>query len=190
MMEKDKPLEEQYEQAKHEVIEAIAQTMDLYGVNHTFGTLYGVMYFEEKEMTLEEMQQKMNMSKSNMSYAIRSLLSSQMVTKLDKKQVRKDQYIAETDFFKVFQNFFGNKLQREIDVMSLAIDEAIGAWSSIILSPEASEELRSLCLQDMFKLQEAKAYYEWLQRFVNHLQDGTLFQLLPTDASESSGQPK
>lgn len=49
MMEKDKPLEEQYEQAKHEVIEAIAQTMDLYGVNHTFGTLYGVMYFEEKK---------------------------------------------------------------------------------------------------------------------------------------------
>ncbi|RKJ09184.1 transcriptional regulator, partial [Butyricicoccus sp. 1XD8-22] len=31
-----------------QVIEAIAKTMDLYGANHSFGKLYGIMFFEER----------------------------------------------------------------------------------------------------------------------------------------------
>lgn len=86
------------EQLLRKVIDAIAQTMDLYGANYSFGQLYGIMFFEDKPMTLEEMKQVMNMSKSNMSYGVRSLMSSQMVTKLEEKRERRDLYVAETDF--------------------------------------------------------------------------------------------
>ena len=68
-------------------------------------------------MTLEEMKNSMNMSKSNMSYAVRSLTESQMIYKLEEKKERQDQYLAETDFYRTFQNFFGAKLQRKVDVM-------------------------------------------------------------------------
>lgn len=74
---------------REKVIDAIAQTMDLYGVNYSFGKLYGIMFFEEKPLTLEEMKGYMNMSKSNMSYAVRSLVDSGMVTQLEEKKIEK-----------------------------------------------------------------------------------------------------
>lgn len=163
------------EAIRHRVIDAIAETMDLYGANYTFGQLYGMMYFADKPMTLEDMQGCMNMSKSNMSYAVRSLLDAKMVTKLKEKDERKDLYAAETDFFQAFRNFFAAKLQREVDVMRGAIEAAIPELSDVILDAGTPEEERRLCLQDLHKLKHAVGYYEWLQRFVNDLQAGVFF---------------
>ncbi|MGG3448508.1 GbsR/MarR family transcriptional regulator [Domibacillus aminovorans] len=155
-----------------QVIEAIAQTMDLYGANHSFGKLYGIMFFEDKPMTLEDMKDHMNMSKSNMSYAVRSLLDSKMITKLEEKKERKDQYVAETDFFTTFRNFFTLKLQREIDIMLVAINGVIPELSEIALTEDIADDERQECLQDLYKLRHAVSYYTWLQEFVDQLRDG------------------
>jgi len=164
------------EEWRAQVIDAIAETMDLYGVNYTFGQLYGIMFFEDRPMTLESMQKSMNMSKSNMSYAVRALTESKMIHKLNEKEERKDLYAAETDFFKAFQSFFTFKLQREIDVMLGAIQSVIPPLSEMILELDTSEEERKLCLEDLHKLKHAVSYYEWLQRFVNDLQGGLYFR--------------
>ncbi|CAM4309436.1 GbsR/MarR family transcriptional regulator [Paenibacillus endophyticus] len=172
------------EQIRGKIIDAIAQTMDLYGANYSFGQLYGVMFFEDKPMTLEEMKQHMNMSKSNMSYAVRSLMDSKMIMKLDEKQERKDLYVAETDFFQAFQNFFAAKLQREIDVMLGAINEVIPPLSEIILAKETEEEERQLCLKDLHKLRHGIDYYSWLQQFVDGLRSGSFFHKPIEDADD------
>jgi DNA-binding transcriptional regulator GbsR (MarR family) len=164
------------EQIRGKIIDAIAQTMDLYGANYSFGQLYGIMFFEDKPMTLEEMKQQMNMSKSNMSYAVRSLMDSKMIRKLDEKLDRKDLYEAETDFFQAFQNFFASKLQREIDVMLGSINEVIPSLSAIILDIETGHEERQLCLKDLHKLRHGVEYYSWLQQFVDGLRGGELFR--------------
>ncbi|MEK8129020.1 transcriptional regulator [Paenibacillus filicis] len=174
------------EKARFQVIDAIAKTMDLYGVNYTFGQLYGIMFFEDRPMTLEEMQAFMNMSKSNMSYAVRSLSETQMVSKLKEKDERKDLYVAETDFFKTFQAFFATKLQREIEVMQEAIQAALPELSESILAEETTEEERSLCLTDFHKLKHAASYYEWLQHFVNGIRSGAYFEDNPVKEQASS----
>ncbi|RAP74886.1 transcriptional regulator [Paenibacillus montanisoli] len=165
----------QREQHRAKVIDAIAQTMDLYGVSYSFGQLYGIMLFEDRPMTLDEMQESMNMSKSNMSYAVRALMDSKMVSKLDEKVDRKDLYEAETNFFKAFQLFFATKLQREIDVMRGAVDEVLPQLQETILALETPEEERMLCLKDLHKLKHAVSYYDWLQQFVDQLGSGQFF---------------
>nr|WP_254450597.1 transcriptional regulator [Cohnella herbarum] len=157
---------------RDQVIDAIARTMDLYGANYSFGKLYGIMFFEDRPMTLEDMKDHMHMSKSNMSYAIRSLLDSRMVTKLEEKKDRKDQYVAETDFFQTFHVFFTMKLQREIDVMLEAINQVIPELSEIALAEETSDAERQECLRDLHKLRHGVNYYTWLTQFVNRLRDG------------------
>jgi DNA-binding transcriptional regulator GbsR (MarR family) len=163
------------EQLLRGVIDAIAQTMDLYGANYSFGQLYGIMFFEDKPMTLEEMKQVMNMSKSNMSYGVRSLISSRMVTKLEEKRERKELYAAETDFFQAFRNFFTLKLQREIDVMQEAVGTAVPELQALIAAEDTPEEERQACLRDLDKLSHAAEYYVWLQQFVLGLEEGTVF---------------
>lgn len=157
------------------VIDAIAQTMDLYGANYSFGQLYGVMFFEDKPMTLEEMKQVMNMSKSNMSYGVRSLIASRMVTKLPEKRERKELYAAETDFFQAFRNFFTLKLQREIDLMQEAMGAAVPSLQALAHAADTPEEERQACLRDLEKLEHAEEYYAWLQCFVAGIAEGTVF---------------
>ncbi|MEK3789368.1 GbsR/MarR family transcriptional regulator [Paenibacillus sp. FSL K6-1230] len=159
-----------------EMIEAIASTMDLYGVNHTFGQLYGIMYFEDRPMTLEEMKEAMQMSKSNMSYAVRALTESQMIYKLEEKKERKDLYVAETNFYLTFQNFFGDKLQREVDVMTHSLQQVKPELIEFILSRETSSTERETALQDLHKLEQAEQYYKWLQGFVDRLRKGDFFE--------------
>jgi len=169
------------EQLLRPMIDAIAQTMDLYGSNYSFGQLYGIMLFEDRPMTLEEMKNIMNMSKSNMSYGVRSLISSKMVTKLDEKRERKDLYAAETDFFQAFKNFFTLKLQREIDVMMETLEAVIPEFEEFTKASNTSEEDREHCLKDLSKLQHAVQYYNWLQQFVDELQKGDFFGNLPNE---------
>jgi len=157
------------------MIEAIAETMDLYGATHSSGQLYGVMFFENRPMTLDEMKTQMKMSKSNMSYAVRALMESRMVNKLDEKQDRKELYAVETDFFRAFQYFFSHKLQREVDVMTEVIDQSLPALTELILEEHTTDEERKLALQDLHKIRHAKKYYEWLQQFVEALRRGEFF---------------
>lgn len=177
------------QELRKKVIESIATTMDLYGVNHSFGQLYGIMYFEDRPMTLEEMKDYMQMSKSNMSYAVRSLTESKMIYKLDEKKDRKDQYVAETDFFRTFRNFFGAKLQREVDVMLGSIREVVPDLSEIVLAQETAPEEREQALRDLHKLRHAEQYYIWLQGFVDRLEGGEIFGAGPGggDLSGSGG---
>ncbi|WP_152397055.1 GbsR/MarR family transcriptional regulator [Paenibacillus guangzhouensis] len=162
-------------QARTQVIEAIAKTMDLYGATYSSGQLYGIMFFEDRPMTLDEMKTKMNMSKSNMSYAVRSLIESQMVKKLEEKLERKELFAAEVDFFQAFQHFFTHKLQREVDVMTSVIEQALPALREILQGDVSGEEKR-LTEQDLHKLEHAEAYYTWLQQFVDRLRSGAMFR--------------
>ncbi|MFE4712797.1 MULTISPECIES: GbsR/MarR family transcriptional regulator [unclassified Paenibacillus] len=161
-------------QLQRRMIDAIAQTMDLYGANYSFGQLYGIMFFEDRPMTLEEMKHMMSMSKSNMSYGVRSLISSGMVTKLEEKQERKDLYMAETDFFRAFRSFFTMKLQREIDVMNEALEHVLPGLQELLESGELCEDERERCLMDYAKIQHAVEFYQSLQQFVDELRVGDI----------------
>ncbi|MFD0695043.1 GbsR/MarR family transcriptional regulator [Paenibacillus sp. GCM10027628] len=172
----DEQLSNKRLQLKEKVIEAIALTMDLYGITPSVAKLYGIMLFEDRPMTQEEMKDMMGMSKSNMSYAVRALMDSKMIIKLTNKQERKDLYQAESNFFTAFQNFFSTKLQREIDVMGSAIDEVSPELKELILDIDTPEVVRQQALKDYHKLAHATQYYAWLQTFVEQIKEGKVFQ--------------
>src|SRR4051794_23951302 len=65
---------EMLEEAEAIVIDAIAETMDLYGVTPSIGRLYGVLYLSEEAMTLNQMSNSLGMSKPSMSTGIHSLM--------------------------------------------------------------------------------------------------------------------
>jgi len=160
---------------RQKVIDAIAETMDLYGAAPSVGQLYGIMFFEDRPMTLEEMKTTMGMSKSSMSYGIRTLLESKMVVKLEQKDRRKNLYRAEDNFYTAFRNFFTIKLQREIHVMMSAVNEVMPELKELVLAIDTPEPVRRQALGDLHKLFHAADYYEWLQQFVRDLRDGRLF---------------
>jgi HTH-type transcriptional regulator, glycine betaine synthesis regulator len=82
---------------------------------------------------------------------------------------------VETDFLQTFKNFFGMKLQREIDVMRQALDVVIPELEALVQAVDTPEEERHFCLKDLEKLEHAVQYYHWLQQFVDELGEENYF---------------
>ena len=84
----------QLEEAKDIVINAIGETMDLYGINRSVGNLFGTMLFEDS-MTLDEMREQLQMSKPSMSAGVKRLQEFDIVKQQFTRGSRKQHFVAE-----------------------------------------------------------------------------------------------
>lgn len=61
---------EKIEQARQDYIESLAETMEMYGLSPSMGRLFGIMFFHDEPMTLDEMRGLTGMSKTSMSTGV------------------------------------------------------------------------------------------------------------------------
>ncbi len=80
--------------------------MDLYGTNRSVGKmLYGTATVFERQMTLDEMRHQLQMSKPSMSAGVKKLQEFDIVKQQFTRGSRKQHFIAEKDFFILFETF-------------------------------------------------------------------------------------
>lgn len=183
-LKKDEAALELIEHAKQVVIGAIAETMDLYGVTPSAGRLYGTMYIEG-EMTLDQMKDRLGMTKPSMSTAVKRLRSNGMVQKTWKKGSRRDHFSAETDFFKSFISFYCKKWEREVEMNLAAVEVARKSLEKVIDSDQISNGIRDYAQNLHNQINESTTYYEWLGRLITLIESGKIFEYLPIEQSDN-----
>lgn len=162
------------------VIEAIGRNMDLYGISLSTGHLYGLLFFADKPMTLDEMGMEMKMSKTSMSTGVRTLLDLKMVNKVWEKGSRKDLYEVEYDWYQTFTDFFAIKWRKAVETNILVLRRAIDEiHKSLARKDELPEPFRGILEEDLHKMGEAVKYYEWLDRLIDVMEDGEIYKLVP-----------
>ncbi|MFB5661780.1 choline uptake/conversion transcriptional regulator CudC [Alteribacillus sp. HJP-4] len=166
--------------AKDLVVDSIAETMDLYGVTRSVGTLYGTMYLEG-DMTLDEMREKLGMSKPSMSTGVKKLQEFNVVKKTFRRGKRKQTYVAEKDFFRFFTNFFSQKWEREVKLNLDSIHQAQQQLEIILSQNEISADILEEANALYELLERSKAYYRWLDRLVHSIQTGEIFSFIPLE---------
>ncbi|MBP2076079.1 choline uptake/conversion transcriptional regulator CudC [Oceanobacillus polygoni] len=181
----DKYAIDKIEQAKEEVIGAISETMDLYGVTPSAGTLYATMYFQN-EMNLDEMRTELGMSKPSMSTSVRKLQDNGMVKKTFHRGSRKHTYIAEKDFFSSFMSFYCRMWEREVKMNMEAIKIAEKDLKEIVDDQEVSQEIREKAEEHYKLLDKSKVYYRWLERLTVSIQNEEIFEFLPKESNEKN----
>lgn len=179
-LRKDENALEVIEHAKQTVISAIAETMDLYGVTPSAGRLYGTMYIEG-EMTLDQMKDRLGMTKPSMSTAVRRLRNNGMVQKTWKKGSRRDHFSAETDFFKSFISFYCKKWEREVEMNVSAIEVASTELQKVMESDQVSRGIKDYAENLYNQISESKSYYSWLRRLIDLIESGKIFDYLPIE---------
>jgi DNA-binding transcriptional regulator GbsR (MarR family) len=111
--------------AREEVIEAMAQSAEMYGLNQSYGRLYGKLFFADEPLSLDELVTETGYAKSTVSTAMNSLERIHMVRRRSIPGEGKKAYFeAETDWWYVFQEILNREVMREIRIMNRALDSA------------------------------------------------------------------
>ncbi|ANF96017.1 GbsR/MarR family transcriptional regulator [Paenibacillus bovis] len=176
----DELQQETVEKVRKRVIEVIGRNMDLYGVSLSTGHLYGLLFFADRPMTLDEMGREMAMSKTSMSTGVRNLLDLHMVNKVWEKGSRKDLYEVEYDWYQTFTDFFAIKWRKAVESNILVFRKSVKEIDRLIVDMEDTPA-RHVLLKDKEKMQEAIRYYLWLDRLIDTMEDGTIFDLVPRE---------
>ncbi|QGG49358.1 choline uptake/conversion transcriptional regulator CudC [Heliorestis convoluta] len=171
--------QERIEKARERVVEALSKNMDLYGVTPSIGRLYGILYFNDGPMTLEEMSEALGMSKTSMSTGVKTLTDLKMVEKTWKKGVRKDLYRVEEDWYETFSHFFCIKWRKSSVMNQAAIERSLSELQAVIADERTPDELREKAQRDVARLEEAQQYYQWLNRLVDAFETGEIFKYIP-----------
>ena len=176
--EKEKMNQENYEEIIEKFVQVIAKNMNLYGINPSVGRLYGVLYFSEDPMTLDNMREALSMSKTSMSTGVRVLSDMKMVESVYKKGVRKELFQTEEDWYKSFSSLFGIRWKKQTETNIEEAEEAIDKLNKLLDQTE-DESLVSKINLDLEKLNYAKNYYEWLMKFSTVVESGEIFKFVP-----------
>jgi DNA-binding transcriptional regulator GbsR (MarR family) len=170
------------ERARERVIEIISQNMHLYGVTPSIGRLYGTLFFNNKPMTLDEMKEELQMSKTSMSTSVRTLTDLNMVDKVWVKGVRKDLYEANKDWYQIFFDYFTDQwrkvIQTNVKSINLSLDELQKLSEN---AQELTEEQKIAVETDIEKLMYTKAYYRWLNRLFDLFESKEIFNFIERD---------
>lgn len=168
----------QYDEVIENFIQVIAKNMTLYGVTPSIGRLYGVLYFSERPMTLDEMRDALEMSKTSMSTGVRALTDMKMVESTFKKGVRKDLYQTEGDWYKSFTTLFSNHWKQYVETSIEKTEQAIKELNELKLDIH-DPLLKEKVSNDISRLIDAKEYYSWLMRFIFTVESGEIFDFVP-----------
>ncbi|MGO4730727.1 GbsR/MarR family transcriptional regulator [Paenibacillus sp. 2KB_22] len=165
------------------VIEAIGRNMDLYGVTLSTGHLYGLLFFADKPMTLDDMGREMEMSKTSMSTGVRTLLDLKMVNKVWSKGSRKDLYEVEYDWHQTFTDYFAIKWKKAVESNLQVLRKSIEEMNRLVedLDEEADAELIHILMEDKHKILQAEAYYKWLDRLIDTMENEEIYKLVPKE---------
>jgi DNA-binding transcriptional regulator GbsR (MarR family) len=163
-------------QARERVIESVARNMHLYGVSPSIGRIYGTLYFENRPMTLDELKEELEMSKTSMSTGVRTLLELNMVEKVWRKGERKDLYQVKNDWYQNFIDRFttqwrkGTQMNLDASVKSMRdLETAIADTDDEETAQRAKDHLESITY--------AIEYYNWLNQVIDLFESRKIFDL-------------
>lgn len=165
--------------ARERFIDSMAQNMNLYGIAPSVGRLYGLLYFSDHPMTLDEMKDDLSMSKTSMSTSVRQLQELNMVEKVWKKGERKDLYTSHDDWYQNFTDLFSIKWRAGISLNIANIKKSLKDLDELIDDPTISENIKAAAKTDIDKLKYSLEYYDWLNRLVDSLESGEIFKFIP-----------
>jgi DNA-binding transcriptional regulator GbsR (MarR family) len=88
------------------------------------GRIFGLLYLQAEPMSLDEITDELQQSKSNVSVQVRGLVDWQLVRQVRIAGSRKDHYAAATDFWRVMQEILERRFRWNLRQVLATVDEA------------------------------------------------------------------
>jgi DNA-binding transcriptional regulator GbsR (MarR family) len=104
------------------------------------GRIFAVLFLEDHPLSLDEIAEALQLSKSNISINIRGLVEWHLVRRVSVPNTRKDHYEAASDFWRVMQEIMERRFRWNIRQVIAACDETSRTTRSGRTSSRATED--------------------------------------------------
>src|SRR5438034_10226692 len=113
------------DQAREVFIEGMGAASATSGVlSQLQGRIFAVLFLQDHPLSLDEIAETLQLSKSNISINIRNLVEWHLVRRVSVPNSRRDHYEAASDFWRVMQEIMERRFRWNIRQVIAACDEA------------------------------------------------------------------
>ncbi len=149
------------------MLDGLSQLADYFGFSKVMGQLYGTLLLSPGPLSLDDMMERLSISKASVSMNMRTLEHMGMVRQVWVRggSGRRKYYEAETDFWQIITNLFSGREMRDVERAINVLDENNEQLqNSIETMSEEEAELASLYIERMNQLQ---ALFQFAQMIIN-----------------------
>ena len=109
-----------------------------------------------------------------------------MVNKVWEKGSRKDLYEVERDWYQTFGDFFAIKWRKAVEMNLLVLRKSLSELKALAAREPDDETLQRYVQDDLDKINQAIAYYLWLDRLIDAMESGDIYSLVPKEEDLSN----
>ncbi len=117
MQIKENPLAQNSIESELEIesIDFFVRMMSIMGLPRSVGEIYGLLYFSEIPLSMDDISNRLSISMGSTSQGLKTLRSLKAIRTSYIQGDRKDHYIAETEFRRLFSNFIKEDILPHFD---------------------------------------------------------------------------
>jgi len=146
-------LDEKLARSREALIHALGRQSAFWGMGKTAGEMYAALYLSIEPLSLEELAGRLNVTKGNISIAIRQLEQIGMVKRSWQKGDRRVFFEAETDFWKIAYSVLALRHKPEFDQSFALVEESAQLAAQADPSAERDSTMDRLkSLQECYRL--------------------------------------
>jgi DNA-binding transcriptional regulator GbsR (MarR family) len=121
-----------------------------WGINATMGELFALLYITGEDWTAENLVERLQVSRANVSMNVRELMTWGIVHKVHRQGERREYYRAEVDVWTLFRRIFQERKRRELDPTLVVLERSV----AIVGEDPAHQSMRGRIedLQQFFAL--------------------------------------
>lgn len=103
----------------------------LWGINRTMAQIHALLFISPEPLGANEIMAELQISRGNVSMALRELIAWGIVTRVHLKGERREFYTTEKDVWKMFRLIVRERKKREVDPTVRVLHESVAALNQM-----------------------------------------------------------
>lgn len=156
--------------AVHEsMLDGLGQLSDYFGFSKVMGQLYGALLLSAEPLSLDDLMDRLSISKASVSMNMRTLEHMGMVRQvwMRGRSGRRKYYEAETDFIQIITNILSGREMRDVDRALTVMKENAARLSASM--PEMDEEDRKQAEVYMERILQMQTLFRFAQLVITSI---------------------
>lgn len=132
-----------------------------FGFSEVMGRLYGTLLLSPEAMSLDDLAERLEISKGSVSMNMRALERWGMAEEVWMRGERKKYYAAENDLWKVIRNVLNGRERREVQVALQVLGDSVNRLKQV--DHELNPEEQALAELYLERIDDLQAFFQFAQ---------------------------